>query len=151
MSTAGISSAGGLNPLLNQNTAAQQRRTLFQQLGQSLQSGNLGQAQQAWNTLAQNQPAGASASGPVAQDLQAVGQALQSNDLQGAQQAFAKLQTDMQAVRGHHHHHHHAAGANAAGQNTAGATAGAGTNAAQSGTDSDGDNDGSGSLLNVTA
>lgn len=144
MSTAGISSAGGLNPLLNPNTAAQQRRKLFQQLGQSLQIGNLGQVQQAWNALARNPPSGASASGPIAQDLQAVGQALQSNDLQGAQQAFAKLRTDMQAVRGHHHHHHQGTG-----QNAAGATVGA--SAARSGTDSDGDNDGSGSRLNVSA
>ncbi|HVB38525.1 MAG TPA: hypothetical protein VND92_08300 [Vicinamibacterales bacterium] len=143
MSTAGISSAGTLNPLYTQTTNAQQRRNLFQQLAQSLQSGNLAQAQQAYTSLVQNQPAGASSNGPIAQDLQTVGQALQSNDLQGAQQAFAKLQTDFQAVRGHHHHHH-GGGQNATNQ-------AAGSNTSLSGTDSDGDNDGSGTLLNVSA
>jgi hypothetical protein len=90
----------------------QQRRTAFQQLGQSLQSGDLSAAQSAFNTLTQNSPA--NQNGPLSQDLSAVGQALQSGDLQGAQTAFAKLQQDaktqaeqQQGTQGAHHGHHH--------------------------------------------
>ncbi|MDE3155684.1 MAG: hypothetical protein KGN76_11310 [Acidobacteriota bacterium] len=140
MSTSGISSAGSFTPLYNPTSSLQQTRSLFQQLSNSLQSGNLPQAQQAFTSLAQDLPA--NAKGPFAQDFQAIGQALRANDLQGAQQAFAKLQSDFQAARGQHHHHHH-------GQ--AGVNQAAGNNSSLSGTDSDGDNDGSGALLNVSA
>jgi hypothetical protein len=90
----------------------QQRRSAFQQLGQALQSGDLGAAQTAFSLLTQNAPSSTSQSNPLAQDVSAIGQALQSGDLKGAQTAFAKLQQDAQSQgpqRAHHggHHHHH--------------------------------------------
>ncbi len=50
-----------------------------------------------------NQQSGTSGIGA---DLTAIGQALQSGDVSSAQTAYAKLQQDLQGVRGHHHHHH---------------------------------------------
>ena len=92
----------------------QQRRSAFQQLGQALQSGDLGAAQSAYNLLTQNaSTSAASQTNPLSQDFSAIGQALQSGDLKGAQSAFAKFQQDAQAQgpqgahRGGHHHHHH--------------------------------------------
>jgi hypothetical protein len=80
----------------------QTRQSDLQQLGQALGSGDLADAQTAYNnivTLGQ--------SGPVAngnpfflnqreQDFSAIGQALQSGDLAGAQQAFSALKTTFQ-------------------------------------------------------
>jgi hypothetical protein len=53
----------------------------FRQLSQALQSGNLTQAQQAYNALTQNAPSG-QANGPLASAINALGQALQSGNLQ---------------------------------------------------------------------
>jgi outer membrane protein assembly factor BamD (BamD/ComL family) len=69
----------------------------LQQLGESLQSGDLAGAQEEFNaiqTLAQNGPfdGNAFAANPREQDFTAIGQALQSGDLASAQQAFAQLQ-----------------------------------------------------------
>jgi hypothetical protein len=76
----------------------QNRQSDLQQLGQSLQSGDLAGAQQEFNsiqTLAQNGPfdGNAFAGNPREQDFTAIGQALQSGDLAAAQQAFAQLQS----------------------------------------------------------
>jgi hypothetical protein len=43
----------------------------------------------------------------VRADIDALGQALQAGDLTAAQSAFARLQQDLQAMRGGHHHHRH--------------------------------------------
>jgi ribosomal protein S20 len=90
----------------------------FKDLGSALQAGDLQDAQKAFAALQQllpNSSAGnltqngqqTSAGNPFATDLSGVGEALQSGDLKKAQDAFAKLQQDMQAVRGPHRHRHH--------------------------------------------
>jgi hypothetical protein len=89
----------------------QQRRSDFQQLAQSLQSGDLAGAQQAFNALVSLQSSNQGANGSSAaqsnsqlsQDFNAIGQALQNGDLAGAQQAFATFQQDVQSLRGSRH------------------------------------------------
>ena len=97
-----------------------QFRQDFQDLASALQSNDLTGAQKAFAALQQlmtNSSAGnqtstdqqGSGQNPFAADFSALGQALQSknpNSLKDAQAAFAKLQQDMQSVKGHHHHHH---------------------------------------------
>jgi len=110
---------------------SQQIRQDFKQLANSLQSGDLGGAQQAYSALqkllpnqAQNGQQSSSGGNPISSDFKALGQALQSGDLSSAQSAFSQLQNDLksqsqsgtasslaQGVRGHHHHHHHASSA----------------------------------------
>jgi hypothetical protein len=110
-----------------QPSQLQQQRTYFDQLQQSLSSGNLSGAQQAFASLQQNLPTPASGqngnqtgsqtgnpnspSSQIQQDFAAVGQALQSGDLSGAQQAFQKFQQDVQSAHHGRHHHRHAGGA----------------------------------------
>ncbi|HUK25211.1 MAG TPA: hypothetical protein VLV49_11570 [Terriglobales bacterium] len=106
MSVASIASSS-LAQLSNQSLF-QQRRTDFQQLAQSLQSGDLAGAQQAFSALASlissSQNPNSSSAGQnnsqLAQDFNAIGQALQNGDLAGAQQAFAAFKQDLQALRG---------------------------------------------------
>lgn len=131
MSVAGISSTSvAAQPSLL--ATFQQRRNDFQQLAQSLQSGDLAGAQAAFTdltNLSRNSKAGASSStSQIGQDFAAIGQALQSGDLAGAQQAFATFQQDVkgafqppsqnlqaaqQQLSVQHHHHHHGAGSSA--------------------------------------
>jgi hypothetical protein len=99
MSTSAVSSSS-LSQQLQEYF--QTRQSDLQQLGQVLGSGDLADAQTAYNnivTLGQ--------SGPVAngnpfflsqreQDFSAIGQALQSGDLAGAQQAFSALKSTFQ-------------------------------------------------------
>ncbi|MGB8275635.1 MAG: hypothetical protein WCF16_10250 [Alphaproteobacteria bacterium] len=131
-----------------------QTRNYFSQLAQSLTSGDLSGAQQAFTSLQQilqssgqagaqgdkNNPSGQS---KIQQDLATVGQALQSGDIAGAQKAFASLQQDLQAARLAHHHH-------GGGAKPADVASNSGTVA---GADADGDQDGSSgtSGVNVTA
>jgi hypothetical protein len=108
--------------LAAQNQAGQ---SLWAQLAQALQSGNLAGAQAAFGSLQQSlggqgglatpasQTAAAAASAsqtapadPMGQDFAALGQALKSGDVQAAQDALTKLQQDFQALRAKHHHHH---------------------------------------------
>jgi hypothetical protein len=83
----------------------------FDQLSQSLQTGDLNAAQQAYSSFqkiqagltssAATQASAASAttaSNPVASDWSALGQALQSGSLTSAQDALGKLQQDAQAI-----------------------------------------------------
>ncbi len=123
-------------------SVSQQQRNEFQQLSQSLQSGNLQGAQAAYKSLTQNS-SGASTTpsflsnknSPLAQDFQAIGSALQSGNLQGAQTAFAKLQADATASqssqqtqgssgahRGHHHHHASSSDADSSGSTATAST-----------------------------
>jgi hypothetical protein len=73
------------------------RQTDLKQLGSALQSGNLSDAQQAYNTLVTLGQGGPSANGEPfsksarAQAFETIGQDLQSGDLAGAQAAFATL------------------------------------------------------------
>src|SRR5271165_2531807 len=105
----------------------------FKQLNESLQSGDLSAAQQAYTSIQKlmgsnvtgSQQASGSTTNPIQSDFAALGQALQSGDLSTAQSAFTQLQQDLQAqtpsaaqsaspqsTQGtHHHHHHHNAGA----------------------------------------
>ena len=108
----------------------QQQRDLFNQLQQSLNSGDVSSAQQAFKSLQQLLPAAQFKStgqnggnSQLQQDFDALGQALQSGDLTAAQDAFKTLKQDLQAARQAHAH-----------QQAGSASA----------TDSDGDNDGSG-------
>jgi len=77
------------------------RKTDLQQLGQALQSGNLADAQAAYNTITTLGKAGPFANGDAfrlsrrEQAFAAVGQALQSGDLVAAQKAFAHLKSEL--------------------------------------------------------
>src|SRR5271165_3479321 len=77
----------------------QQRQSDLQQLGESLQSGDLAGAQQEFSALQTLGQRGPFANGndfrnnQRQQDFNAIGQALQSGDLAGAQQAFAQLES----------------------------------------------------------
>jgi hypothetical protein len=118
MSVSGISSYSNNYHASNAQGASSQRGSDFKNLVQSLKSGDLSGAQQAYAALAQALPANASSSsngqaGTFSTDLQAIGKALQSGDLSGAQQALSKLQQDGKAIQQAHgaHHHHHAGSA----------------------------------------
>ncbi len=110
MSIAPISQASPLAPSYSAQND-QQKRSEFQQLVSSIQSGNLSGAKSAYTSLFPNGVPAGTSNTPIGQDLGALGQALQSGDISSAQQQLTKLQTDFQALRsgGHHHHHHHQA------------------------------------------
>lgn len=94
MSTSAVSSSS-LNHQLS--SYFQTRNSDVQQLGQAIQSGNLGAAQIAYNNITAVGQGGPFASGHAfrgsqrQQDFSAIGQALQSGDVAGAQSAFASL------------------------------------------------------------
>lgn len=116
-------------------TGVSQMEQLFKQLANSLQSGNLSNAQKTYasiNTLLQKTPANGQSSGtqaasagaassasesPVQNDFEALGQALASGNLGQAQMDFSKMQSDAKAAsqnsgsgstgKAHHGHHHH--------------------------------------------
>ncbi|MGA9508885.1 MAG: hypothetical protein WBV55_09720 [Candidatus Sulfotelmatobacter sp.] len=95
MSTSAVSSVS-----LNQQLQSyfHTRNSDLQQLGQALSSGNLANAQVAYNSITALGQEGPFANGNPfqlsqrEQDFTAIGQALQSGDLAGAQQAFSTLQ-----------------------------------------------------------
>ena len=104
MSITGIASTSSSSQT---NPYAQVKQDI-QDLGKALQSGNLSDAQQAFNTLQQDSSAssqtqGGQNSSSSNQAMQNLGTALQSGDLSGAQQAFAQMQ---KGSKGHGHHHH---------------------------------------------
>jgi hypothetical protein len=103
------------------------RAQAFSDLANSLQSGNLQGAQQAYGILQQLQSnqassssgsTGTSANNPIATDFAALGQALSSGNLTQAQSDFQQLQTTLQSAQQtgsgsgttgtevHHRHHH---------------------------------------------
>src|SRR6185437_15834177 len=101
MSVAGISSTSiAAQPSLL--ASFQQRRSDFQQLAQSLQSGDLAGAQAAFTDLSNlsqtSKPGPQASTSQIGQDFAAIGQALQSGDLAGAQQAFATFQQDVKGA-----------------------------------------------------
>lgn len=82
----------------------QSRLSELQDLGQSLQSGNLAGAEQDFNSIqssAQNGPFNGKAFGVAQrqQDFSAIGQALQSGNISGAKQDFAQLESTFSAGR----------------------------------------------------
>jgi hypothetical protein len=91
MSTAAVSIYSELQSFFSN------RQTDLKQLGSALQSGNLSDAQQAYNTLVTLGQGGPSANAEPfskssrAQAFETIGQDLQSGDLAGAQAAFATL------------------------------------------------------------
>jgi len=97
MSTAAVSAS--LNHL---QSYFETRNSDVQQLGQALQSGNLEQAQIAYNNITAVGQGGPFANGNAfrvpqrQQDFDAIGQALQSGNLAGAQSAFAALKSTFQ-------------------------------------------------------
>jgi hypothetical protein len=102
MSAAGISNIALPQPPTF-NSLQHQRRVDWHHLADSLQSGDLAGAQQAYGDItALRQLSTRYRHFPnqqVGQDFAALGQALNSGDLPGAQQAFAKFQQDVQAAR----------------------------------------------------
>jgi outer membrane protein assembly factor BamD (BamD/ComL family) len=118
MSIDPITSSTNTNQISETQNNFQQMSKYFNQLGQTLQSGDLSGAQSAFSSLQQLLPSSSANQAQTTQqtnqstfttDINALGQALQSGDLSKAQDAFAKLQQDMQAAQKGHHRHHHKA------------------------------------------
>ena len=125
-----------------------QRKSLFDQLGKALQSGDLAGAQKAFTALqaiSPQPPPSQNAQGNSTQSpFAALATALQNGDLAGAQAAFAQIQQ----TKGHHHHHHSSQSATTS---TTSTTAAATTATTVTATDQDGDNDGSRTKVDLTA
>jgi Skp family chaperone for outer membrane proteins len=97
MSVSAVSSSNSLSQSLQAwQSRAQKIQTEFQQLGQDLQAGNLGQAQSDYSSLSQNFSSTMLQNRPVPQDFAALGTALQSGNLAAAQTAYSTLQQDAQ-------------------------------------------------------
>jgi soluble cytochrome b562 len=109
MTVSSITPTPGSSPLSGLQNNFQQRRNAFDELAQTLQSGNLTQAQKAFGLLTQSAPnSGQAQNGLLKDDFNSLAQALQSGDLDGARKAFATIQQDLQKLgQAHHHHHHH--------------------------------------------
>ena len=96
MSTSAVSSSSLSQQL---QSYFQTRRSDLQQLGEALSSGNLANAQTAYNSITTLGQSGPFKDGQPfisqqrEQDFNAIGSALQSGDLAGAQQAFATLES----------------------------------------------------------
>lgn len=108
VSSVGLDQSVGTSAL---RSSVRQAHRDFDQLVQSLQSGNLSAAQQAYTSFQQIQAgqtsstptqtgavAATTAANPVASDWSALGQALQSGSLSSAQGALGTLQQDAQAA-----------------------------------------------------
>jgi hypothetical protein len=99
----GALSAGGLSQYVLESSDLSQTQQAWQTLQQSLASGNLPAAQTAFNNYQQlNQnltiiSGGSSASTQLTTDMTALGTALSSGDLSSAQSAFATVQADMKS------------------------------------------------------
>jgi ribosomal protein S20 len=99
-------------------------RNSFKQLADAINSGNLQDAQNAFDSLAgllnynqQGTSAAPSQTASGGSDLSSllnqIGSALQSGDLDQAKQALTNLQQSAQAGKGHRHHHHGGGGGSA--------------------------------------
>ena len=106
MSVSPVSANAVYQPNAQQATFRQD----FSALTSALKSGDMAGAQQAYQTLLQDNPQLASdgqngnSNNPFQQALTTIGAALQKGDLSSAQNA---LQTMQQNMKAHHHHHHH--------------------------------------------
>ncbi|MES1152057.1 MAG: hypothetical protein ABUL54_09190 [Dongia sp.] len=99
-------------------------RNAFKQMADAIDSGNLQDAQNAFDNLAsllnnnqqptqgtsQTQSQTAGSGSDFSSLLNQIGSALQSGDLDQAKQALTNLQQSAQAGRGGHRHHHHGGG-----------------------------------------
>ena len=96
MSSLSISANSASMPQVNQSQMTQMK-SLFDQLGKDLQSGNLSAAKSDYAAIKKNAPQGASQSdnGPMAQmqsKMDQLGQALDSGDLAAAKTAYSAIQ-----------------------------------------------------------
>ena len=106
----------------NPNQAAfQQTKADFSSLSNSLQSGDLSGAQNAFSTLQSNLQGSPNASKLTSDpNYQALQTALQNGDVSGAQTAFSALQQDVKSAhKGGHHHHGQGAAPAATGDSSA--------------------------------
>jgi hypothetical protein len=99
MSSLSISASSGSTPQIDQSQMSKiaQMKSLFDQLGKDLQSGNLSAAKSDYAAIKKNAPQGASQSdnGPMAQmqsKMDQLGQALDSGDLAAAKTAYSDIQ-----------------------------------------------------------
>ncbi len=99
MTIAALSSTSPVLP-----PAQDDSRQAFGQLINSIKSGDLSAAQDAYAAF--QQTPGGQSSGPLSQAVGQIGSALQSGDIDGAQQALTTLQ--QHAKGAHHHGGHHA-------------------------------------------
>jgi hypothetical protein len=134
MSISAISPASSIyQPSSTQSAFSQD----FSQLANSITSGNLSGAQQAYSSLSQllssvQGPSATNPNNPLTQALGQIGQALQNGNLSGAQQALSSLQ---QAKGSHHSHgHHHGGGGGASTSASTSATTTAAASSTVSGT-----------------
>ena len=105
--------ASGSVALQTLRTNFQDQKNYLDQLQQSVSSGDLSGAQQAYNSLSnliQNsagakngQPFGGNST--LQKDFSALGDALKSGDKGNVQKAFAQFIQDLQSARQAHHHH----------------------------------------------
>jgi ribosomal protein S20 len=123
------------------NTQQKDVRNAFKQMSDAINSGDLQDAQNAFDNLASllnnNQQATQSTSQTQGQTsssgsdfstlLNQIGSALQSGDLDQAKQALTNLQQSAQAGRGGHRHHHHGGGVGGGSGQTASNAASAST------------------------
>jgi len=92
--------------LISWQEKIKQFKTNLEKLAESLQSGDISAAQDAFSVLVQGMSSNNNPQDNIKSDFDALGKALQSGDLDAAKKAFAKLQQDMQALRKTHRHHH---------------------------------------------
>jgi hypothetical protein len=99
MSSLSISASSGSMPQIDQSQMSKmaQMKSLFDQLGNDLQSGNLSAAKSDYAAIKKNAPQGAPQSdgGPMAQmqsKMDQLGQALDSGDLAAAKTAYSAIQ-----------------------------------------------------------
>jgi hypothetical protein len=112
MSISAIVSSSPLNQVTNPQIANQKQRAEFQELTKALQSGNLTNAQQAFQSLTSSATNVASLrSAQLTQELKALGTALRSGDPASAGNAYAATsQNTLASARAAHHHFHHGGG-----------------------------------------
>lgn len=106
-----ISAISGSSSLYQPSQQTSQQQDLLT-LTNTISSGDLSGAQQAYNSLTQAQAAGGNApdpNSPLGQALAQIGKDLQSGDIGGAQQTLTALKSQSKGHAHGHHGHHHAA------------------------------------------
>jgi ribosomal protein S20 len=151
MSVSGVSGGTSNTAAYQTNTQQKDVRNVFKQMSDAINSGDLQDAQNAFDSLAsllnngqQQTTSSSSQTSSNGSDfsnlLNQIGSALQSGDLDQAKQALTNLQQSAQAGRGGHRHHHHHGGGGAVGgvsgsaAQTATATTSASTDTSSTGT-----------------
>jgi hypothetical protein len=119
-----ISAISGSSSLYQPNQQTSQQQDLLT-LTNTISSGDLSGAQQAYDSLTQAQAAGGNApdpNSPRGQALAQIGKDLQSGDINGAQQTISALKSQGKGHAHGHHGHHHAAPPDQAASTTASPT-----------------------------